>query len=176
MIEKVNIENYAELIQKELKTGILLNTNGDKFDSMVIGWGHLGILWSRPTFVVYVRESRYTKSQLDKTGEFTVSVPLSGPIPEFTRVLGTLSARDIDKVKEAGLTLCEPQVNNTPGIAEYPLTIECKVLYSQKEDLALIPEDIRNRFYPENGEQSDSSCDPHTMYVGEIVSTYLIKD
>ena len=175
MIERVNIEDYAELIQKELRRGILLNTNGDKFNSMVIGWGHLGILWNTPTFVVYVRDSRYTKPQLDMTGEFTVSIPLSGPDPKIAKVLGSMSGRDTDKVKEAGLTLHAPQVNSTSGIAEYPLTVECRVLYSQKEELAKIPKEIRDRFYPESGALHDSSDDPHTMYVGEILDSYIIR-
>ena len=69
MKEKINVTDYANLITKSLPKGILLNTNGDKFNTMVIGWGHLGTLWSRPTFHVYVRQGRYTKSQLDKTGD-----------------------------------------------------------------------------------------------------------
>ena len=39
MKEKINITDYANLITKVLPKGILLNTNGDKFNSMVIGWG-----------------------------------------------------------------------------------------------------------------------------------------
>ena len=69
MKEKINITDYANLITKALASGgILLNTNGDKFNTMVIGWGHIGTLWNRPTFHVYVRQGRYTKPQLDKTG------------------------------------------------------------------------------------------------------------
>ena len=68
--EKINVFDYAKEITSVLKPGILLNSNGDKFNSMVIGWGHLGIIWGMETFTVYVRQSRYTKAQLDKTKEF----------------------------------------------------------------------------------------------------------
>ena len=68
MKEKINAFDYAEQLNKALPQGILLNTNGDKFNTMVIGWGHIGTLWNRPTFHVYVRQGRYTKPQLDKTG------------------------------------------------------------------------------------------------------------
>ena len=88
MKEKINITDYANLITRALPKGILLNTNGDKFNAMVIGWGHIGTLWSKPTFHVYVRQGRYTKSQLDKTGEFTVSVPLDKPDPAITKICG----------------------------------------------------------------------------------------
>ena len=76
MKERIRLTDYANRITEALPRGILLNTDGDKFNSMVIGWGHLGTLWGRPTFHVYVRQGRYTKGQLDRTGEFTVRVPL----------------------------------------------------------------------------------------------------
>ena len=39
MKEKINVFDYSEQIMKALRRGILLNTNGDKFNSMVIIWG-----------------------------------------------------------------------------------------------------------------------------------------
>ena len=126
---------------------------------------------------MYVRQGRYTKGQLDKTGEFTVSVPLEKPIPMVTKICGGQSGFSIDKVKEAGLTLEEPESNNTPGVREYPLTIECKTLYAQKQDLEKIPEDIRLRMYPQDvpGTNPMANRDAHTMYVGQIVDAYIIK-
>ena len=105
MKEKINITEYANLITEALPKGILLNTNGDKFNSMVIGWGHIGTLWGRPTFHVYVRQGRYTKGQLDKTGEFTVRVPLDKPDAAINKICGWQSGHNIDKVKDAGLEL-----------------------------------------------------------------------
>ena len=171
MKEKIKVTDYANMITEALPKGILLNTMGERFNSMVIGWGHLGTLWGRPTFVAYVRQSRYTKELLDQSGEFTVSTFLGQSDPEIFRVCGTLSGRDVDKVKEAGLTLEEPEVVHTPGVREYPLTLECRVIYVQDQDVTKLPEDIRSRMYPgENG-----STDFHTMYVGEIVDAYIIR-
>lgn len=177
MKEKICVSDYAQKITEALPRGILLNTNGDKFNSMVIGWGHLGVVWGRETFVVYVREGRYTKAQLDKIREFTVSVPLEGIDPEINRICGSLSGRNIDKAAEAHLTLEEPEVIRTPGVREYPLTLECRVLYAQRQDLALIPEDIRARSYPQDvdGSAPMANRDPHTAYIGEIVSAYIIR-
>ena len=39
--EKIDITDYANLITKTLPKGILLNTSADKFNSIVIGWGHI---------------------------------------------------------------------------------------------------------------------------------------
>ena len=177
MKEKINITDYANLITKALPKGILLNTCGDKFNSMVIGWGHLGTLWGRPTFHVYVRQGRYTKPLLDKTGEFTISVPLNNPDPKINKICGWQSGYNIDKVKEAGLELEDAEIITTPGIKQYPLTIECKVLYSQDQDLGRIPEDIRDRMYPQDveGTYPMANRDFHTMYVGEIVAAYIIR-
>ena len=171
MKEKIELTEYANIITEALPKGILLNTNGDKFNSMVIGWGHIGTLWGRPTFAAYVRQSRYTKEQLDKTREFTVSTFLGKSDPRIFRVCGSLSGRDTDKVREAGLTLEEPELIHTPGIKEYPLTLECRVLYVQDQDVERIPDDIRTRMYPEE----NGKIDFHTMYVGEIAAAYIIR-
>lgn len=177
MKEQIDVFDYSEQIMKALRRGILLNTNGDKFNSMVISWGHFGIIWGEPTFVVYVREHRYTKAQLDKTREFTLSIPLEGPDPLIGRVCGSLSGRNTDKAAEAKLTLVEPETNHTPAVAEYPLTLECEVLYTQKQDLSLIPEDIRRSCYPQEVDETNplANRDPHTAYIGRIVNAYIIR-
>ena len=177
MKERIDVTDYANLITKALPRGILLNTNGDKFNAMVIGWGHIGTLWSKPTFHVYVRQGRYTKGQLDKTGAFTISVPLEGQDPTVNRVCGSRSGFKVDKVKEAGLELVEAEVNGTPGVRQYPLTIECKVLYAQDQDLSRIPDDICQQMYPREvpGTNPMANRDCHTMYVGEIVDAYIIR-
>ncbi len=177
MKEMISITDYGNYITKALPKGILLNTRGEKFNTMVIGWGHLGTLWGKPTFHVYVRQGRYTKAQLDKTGEFTVSIPLENPDPNITRICGWQSGFQIDKMKEAGLELEEAEVIRTPGIRQYPLTIECRVLYAQDQDLGKIPQDICEQMYPQDvpGTYPMANKDFHTMYVGEIVAAYLIK-
>ena len=177
MKEKIDVKQYAERITEALPRGILLNTNGDKFNSMVIGWGAIGTVWGVPAFTVYVREGRYTKAQLDKTGEFTISIPLERPDPAINRVCGSMSGRDVDKAAEAKLTLEQPGTIQTPGIREYPITLECRVLYAQKQDLSKIPQDIRERMYPQDidGTAPMANRDAHTMYIGQIVDAYIIK-
>ena len=66
---------------------------------------------------------------------------------------------------------------NTPGVKQYPITIECKVLYSQDQDLTKIPEDIREKMYPQDvdGTYPMANRDFHTMYVGEIMDAYIIR-
>ena len=171
---QVNPFDYAGEICKALSKGILITTkNGDFVNSMTIGWGHMGIDWSRPVFVAYVRESRHTKTMLENNGEFTINVPIGGCDSNILAVCGRKSGRDMDKIKELGLHLVESDVISVPGIAELPLTLECKVIYKQKQDLAAIPEEIIQRYYPadETGFQ-----DYHYAYYGEIVNAYLIEE
>ena len=173
MKKQVNPFEYAGEICKALPKGILITTkNGDFVNSMTIGWGHIGIEWSKPIFVAYVRESRYTKTMLENHGEFTINVPVGNVDGNILAVCGRKSGRDMDKIKELGLHLVESDVIAVPGIEELPLTLECKVIYKQKQDLSAIPEDILNRYYPadETGFQ-----DYHYAYYGEIVNAYLIE-
>ena len=173
MKQKINVYDYAELITKSLPAGILLNTQDEKFNSMVIGWGHLGVIWGLPTFTAYVRQSRYTRPQLDNTGEFTISAPLSGKLDaDVFRICGTQSGRDVDKEKAAHFTLVPAEVISTPGIKEYPLTLECRVLYRQDHDLDRLPEAIRQRYYSRGTDAGDF----HTEYIAEIVSAYIIRE
>ena len=100
------------------------------------------------------------------------------PTAAITRVCGSRSGRDIDKVREAGLTLVEPRVIRTSAIREYPITLECRVLYAQKQELARIPEAIRASMYPPDVDSSNpmANRDAHIMYIGEIVAAYRIGD
>lgn len=169
--EKINVFDYAKEITSVLKPGILLNSNGDKFNSMVIGWGHLGIIWGMETFTVYVRQSRYTKAQLDKTKEFTLSVPLDNNFDkEIIRICGNLSGNDINKADY--VTLVDPKTNHTPGIKEYPLTLECEIIYQQDQVLEKMPETVLERYY---GKEDDIG-NFHTLYIGKIVDAYIIRE
>lgn len=177
MKEKIKITDYADKITDALPKGILLNSYHAKFNSMVIGWGSLGTVWGRPAFTVYVREHRYTKSQLDASGEFSISIPMDKPIAAITKVCGTQSGSEIDKESAAHLTLEEPEVIHVPGIKEYALTFECKILYSQKQELDKIPSDIREKMYPQDvpGTYCMANQDAHTVYIGEIAAAYIIR-
>ena len=177
MKEKITVAEYAEKIIESLPKGILLNSKYTKFNSMVIGWGGLGTVWGKPTFTVYVREHRYTKVQLDATGEFTISIPVDGIIPSIAKICGTQSGRDVDKETAAHLALEPPEVVHVPGIKEYPLTLECSILYSQKQELERIPKDIREQMYPQDvdGTYYMANRDAHTAYIGEIVAAYMIR-
>lgn len=174
MKQIVNAFDYAGDICKALKKGILLTTKvGDKVNTMTIGWGHIGIEWSRPIFVAYVRETRYTREMLDNCQEYTINVPYGECDSKILGFCGTKSGRDVDKISAMDLHLEQSDVVAVPGIRELPLTLECKVIYKQKQDLSAIPEDILARYYPED---ENGFRDYHYVYYGEIVNAYLITE
>lgn len=178
MKKHVETFDYAGTICKEMKKGILLTTKlNDKVNTMTIGWGKIGIEWGKPIFIAYVRESRYTKTMLEQSGEFTVNIPMGEVDKKILGYCGTKSGRNTDKITDMGLTLEEGESITVPGIKELPLTLECKVIYKQKQDLAAIPEEILARYYPQNvdGSAPGSNRDYHIAYYGEIVNTYIIE-
>jgi len=169
MKRKVNAFDYAGHICEAMKKGVLLTTAHDgKVNTMTIGWGHIGIEWERPIFIAYVRESRYTKQWLDANGEFTVNIPLEECDGKILGFCGSKSGRDVDKIKALGLTLEAPETISVPGIRQLPLTLECKVIYTQEQPLCAIGSDIQSRYYTQG--------DPHTVYYGQILNAYIIED
>lgn len=167
---KIDALAQAGDITEALKKGVFLTTKvGDKVNSMVIEWGHIGRIWNRPVFVAYVRVNRFTRELLDQNPEFTVNIPTKGIDRKAFMICGTKSGRDMDKISEAGLTLVDPEVVSVPAIKDYPFTLECKVIYRQEQDASQLPEEIRRHFYSmEPGE--------HISYFGEIVDAYVIEE
>ena len=168
MKKVIDAFDYAGDICKAMKKGILLTTKAEgQVNTMTIGWGTMGIEWGRPMFVAYVRESRYTHEMLERSGEFTVNIPVGNVDSKILGVCGTKSGRDMDKIRELNLTLEEPMNISVPGIKELPLTLECKILYRMEQTLDTIPQDIIERYYP-NG-------DFHYAYYGQIVGAYIAE-
>lgn len=174
MKKTVEAFDYAGHICKAMKKGILLTTKaGDQINTMTIGWGKIGIEWNRPVFVAYVRESRYTRKMLEKNGEFTVNIPWDAVDSSVLSYCGRMSGRDTDKIRDLGLHTVASDVVAVPGIRELPLTLECRVIYKQKQDLNALSQGILDRFYPEVDETGFR--DYHIAYYGEIVNAYMIQ-
>lgn len=178
MKKQIDVFDYAGQICKALKKGILLTTKqGEQVNTMTIGWGTLGVQWGKPVFIAFVRESRFTKQFLDNTKEFTVNIPMDGEAGPILALCGTKSGRDVNKFQTLDLHQEAPEVISAPGIKELPLTLECKVLYRQKQDAAAMPQEVVDRYYPqcEVGTPADDMRDLHTTYIAEIVSAYIIE-
>lgn len=178
MKKHVDAFDYAGTVCKEMAKGILITTKLDgKVNTMTIGWGHIGIEWGKPIFIAYVRESRHTYTMLEGNGEFTVNIPMGQVDKKILGYCGTKSGRNTDKIRDMGLTLEDPSVISVPGIKELPLTLECKVIYKQKQDLSAIPADLLEKYYPQDVSDPDQgrNRDRHVAFYGEIVDSYIIE-
>jgi len=178
MKKKINVTEYASEIMNALSKGVLLTTKaGEKVNSMTISWGMLGIEWGKPLFITVVRESRFTREMLEKNPEFTINIPMGEYDKQIMGVCGSKSGRDMDKIKELNMTVEEPETISVPGIRELPLTLECKVVYRQLQELQGMSEEDREKFYPQWEENEDvlANRDRHIAFYGEIVNAYIIE-
>lgn len=176
---EIKIEDYAGEIMSELKKGILVTTkSGDKVNTMTISWGALGIDWAFPVFTTYIRQGRFTHRMLEENPEFTVNIPF-GPVDRsILGYCGSKSGRDYDKIQDLGLTTVDAEEISVPAIRELPLTLECRVIYAQKQDERAIPAEILDKFYPKDVDAShhDRNQTLHTAFYGQIVKAYVIED
>jgi len=171
MSKNIDIYEHMNHIVKELKKGVLLTTKyKDAVNTMTISWGHIGIEWNRPSFVAYVRQSRHTLPMME-SGEFTINIPIDDSAKKILAYCGTKSGRDTDKIKDMDLTLVDGLSIDTPAIKELPMTLECKIIYKQDQDLSALPPDLMNQMYPANNQDTK---DFHTMFYGEIVNAYIV--
>lgn len=166
MKEDVKYNDYLKEMLEQLPKGAFLTVkDGESLNTMTIGWGTVGFIWQKPIFVVMVRKSRYTYQLLENAKEFTVSIPINKDLKKELAFCGTKSGREIDKFKEGNLTPEPGKVVNTPIIGECDLHYECKVVYQQSMEPALVAEPIKKLSYPKG--------DYHVMYYGEIVACYV---
>jgi len=135
-----------------------------KFNAMTVGWGSLGTMWNDPFAQVVVRPQRYTREFIDRYDTFTLSV-FHRKYQKKVLLMGQISGRDTDKIKEAGFTPIESTKVAAPGFAEADLIMECQKIYWQDMDPALfLDPEIDKKNYPEK--------DYHRIYYGKIVAVY----
>lgn len=145
-----------------LSKGAFLVSGDDKPNVMTIAWGMIGVMWFKKVMMVPVRETRFTKEFIDKTGTFTVCVPY-GDASEALKICGSKSGRDVDKFELTGMKPAKAKSVNSHIIEGCNMYYECKVLYKStlnKEDL--LPNEAK--CYENNN--------MHTMYFAEIVDSY----
>ena len=92
---------------------------------ITVAWA--GTICSDPAMVsISVRKERYSYDIIKETGEFVINLT-TNDLTFATDYCGVKSGREVDKFKEMHLTPCESKTIAAPGIAESPVSIECKV-------------------------------------------------
>ena len=139
---------------------ILTSGDREKANPMTISWGGFGELWNKNVCFVFVRDSRYTKTFMDKCQTFSLTFFQKDFNRSILMYLGSVSGLREDKLKMTHLHI--NYADDIPFIDEGNLVITCRMLSASKltPDSFLDP-DIEKAHYKDG--------DFHTMYVGEII-------
>ncbi len=156
-------ENVFKLLDKKW----MLVTGGrfESFNTMTASWGGFGVLWNMNVCFCFIRPTRYTYGFMEKSDAFTLSF-FEEKYRDVLEFCGSHSGRDVDKIKETGITPVEG-VLETVYFKEASFVFECKKIYFQdiNPDHFIDPE--IHEHYPER--------DYHRMYIGEAIR-FLKKD
>ena len=139
----------------------MLITAGDKekCNTMTASWGGLGVLWNKNVSFIFLRPQRYTLEFLEKEEYYSLCF-FDENQREILNYCGSHSGRDVDKIKEAGLTTVYD--GEVPYFEEARCVIICRKLYGQKMELSCFTDpSVEQKNYPNK--------DYHKMFVGEIV-------
>lgn len=146
-------------IDEMIKDGCLLTSGSiNDYNTMTIGWGMIGTIWRKKTFIVYVKPTRYTYNYMENNDYFTVTF-FKEKYKEEMVYLGTKSGRDTNKVKDVNFHPLE--IDNGVTFKEAYCTILCKKYYYTDIDKNNIPEEAVDRYYKDNS--------LHRVYYGEII-------
>lgn len=166
--EKITLEQMAEINSPKLMRDWMLITAGDEngFNTMLASWGGIGVLWGGPVAFIFVRESRYTKEFIDKSDCFSLTF-FTEEYKNGLSLCGTVSGRDRDKVKEAGLIPVHAE--NTTYFSQSAIVLKCsKTSATLIDTTEIFDKEIIERFYGDN--------DRHIMYVGKIEEILVNKE
>ena len=130
--KQIPSDSFRLSICRAWKKNWFLLTSSDftagKYNTMTVAWGSFGYMWNRPFAMAVVRPSRYTYEFMEQYPSFTLSLfP-----PEYATKLtycGSNSGRDVDKIKECGLTPMASSDVEAPAFDEAELIVECEKIY-----------------------------------------------
>ena len=159
--------NISDFLTQLSKGAFLITQYAGENNIMTIGWAQIGIIWRKPVMTVLVRKSRHTKSLLDGSKEFTVSVPLNCEMQKELAYCGTISGKNENKFETQKLKLLESEKLNTPCLDIPGLHYECMVLYQTEIKLSDLDDIVNDTWYQDG--------DTHTMYFAEIVNTRFVS-
>ena len=101
-----------------------MNEEG-KANIMTAAWA--GTLCSDPVMVsVAIRPERYSHDIIERTGEFVLNLTTQ-ELAFAADFCGVRSGRDVDKFQHLRLTRLPSKHVRAPGIAESPVSLECRV-------------------------------------------------
>ena len=163
MINRAYLEDLDKLMETITRGAFLTVKAGEAVNTMTIGWATIGFVWKKEVFMVAVRDSRHTFELMEKSDDFTVTIPTDQSSKDALIFCGTKSGRDYDKFVESGLQTRKAVTVESPVIDIPGVHYECKIIYKSAMDNANLNAKLE-KLYPAE--------DYHTLYFGEITACY----
>lgn len=161
-ISAYDVEKTIKLIGKDWM--LITARDGERVNAMTASWGAMGVLWSKPVAIGFVRPQRHTYGLTEREERVTLAF-LDEQWRDALTFCGTKSGRDYDKLKETGLASFE--LCGAPAIAQARLLVVCRKLYA---------DDLREDCFVDKAMlEHYKAKDYHRFYVWEIEKVYLRK-
>lgn len=153
-------ENAVKLIGYDWM--LITAGNKESVNTMTAAWGGIGFLWKKPVTFIFIRPQRYTFEFIEKYDDFTLCF-FDDKYRNILQYCGTKSGKDVDKIKECGLTPLETSSGNI-FFEQSKLVIECKKIYF---------DDIKpGNFIDKKIDDLYPIQDYHRVYFGEIINCF----
>ena len=148
--------------------GVYLGTagSGNQYNSLTLGWGASGVLWSKPAAIVYIRENRFSFKYFEKFPVFVLSWYAKKDMQAVLKIFGGKSGRDTDKEKISGFTPVETPDGGVTYLQAQKVVI-CRKMLRQRVPAEFLPEKLRP------GLGRDGLV--HIQYTGEVLSVWVRK-
>ncbi|MCK5804796.1 MAG: flavin reductase family protein [Lentisphaeria bacterium] len=160
----VKATKVLDEVMEQLPKGAFLTVKyGNRLNTMTIGWGTVGIVWSVPVFTVGVRTSRHTYNLIEAAPDFTVTVPSDSSCRKALAFCGSKSGKAVDKIKECELETLAGEQTATPVLAVPGIHFECRIVLRTPMTPDIMAPALME-YYP--------SEDYHSLYYGEILASY----
>lgn len=130
-------------------------------NAMTVSWGALGELWGKDVVLVFVRPQRYTHELLENTDVFSLNF-LEEAHRDAHKVFGSQSGRDVDKITACGFTPVATDGTFVFDEAAYAITAR-KIASQPLDPKGFLDASIAKNY---------KIYDYHTVFVGEILSTF----
>ena len=155
-------QNPFQLIGKDW--ALVTAGTADKFNTMTVSWGNMGVMWNKNIVTAFIRPQRYTHEFLEALDTFTVSF-YGEEMRNALAFCGKMSGRDVDKAAKTGLKPVED--GEHIYFEQAKLVFLCKKIYRDRIRPEGFLADYIASSYPEK--------DYHDIYMGEILKAYIQK-
>ncbi|MCL2751883.1 MAG: flavin reductase family protein [Firmicutes bacterium] len=157
-------EKYlTETVTTMNKKGAFVGSGESPPDLMYIGGCLMGWFWNRPVLIVPVRKSRRIYGVIERSKQFSVSVPRK----DLSKVLIECAEAGDRYVNQFEHLHLHPRACRKIGgyiVGDCGLHYECRVIYTADMDKELVLSEIKADWY--------ANDDYHSLFYGEIATVY----